>query len=134
MPWRIRAPATAFLLTPKAPAIRDIGTPSAESSRSRVIAGASQITARSVGQFVGRRGASFACSCVLCGCPLLPVRREAGSLPVADVIGCTLAGYLVGCPLLTLSSNFNGRLSPRASRYRFASKPTRPQPRDERLP
>src|SRR5215475_2736102 len=64
MPWRIRAPATAFLLTPKASAMRDIGMPSAESSRSLVIAGSSQVMCQ-VGQFVGRRGASFGYPSVL---------------------------------------------------------------------
>src|SRR5215467_2674213 len=68
MPWRIRAPATAFLLTPKASAMRDIGTPSSESSRSRVTAGASQII--DVGQFVGRRGASCRYPSFRRGCPL----------------------------------------------------------------
>src|SRR5215467_10288031 len=70
MPWRIRAPAAAFLLTPKASAMRDIGMPSAESSRSLVIAGSSQVMCQ-VGQFVGRRGASFGYPSVLRGCPLL---------------------------------------------------------------
>src|SRR5215471_1886777 len=70
MPWRIRAPATAFLLTPKASAMRDIGMPSAESSRSLVIAGSSQVMCQ-VGQFVGRRGASCRYPSVLRGCPLL---------------------------------------------------------------
>src|SRR5215471_17205660 len=67
---RMRAPATAFLLTPKASAMRDIGMPSAESSRSLVIAGSSQVMCE-VGQFVGRRGASFGYLSVLRGCPLL---------------------------------------------------------------
>src|SRR5215475_7126125 len=74
MPWRIRAPATAFLLTPKASAMRDIGMPSAESSRSRGIAGSYQGMCQE-GEFVGQRGASFGHPSVLRGCPLLTQRH-----------------------------------------------------------